>query len=38
VARGEAPVWEKILAAVGTTVAVSLTKKLIERAWQKPHM
>jgi hypothetical protein len=38
VARGEAPAWEKILAAVGTTIAVSLTKKLIERAWQKPHM
>lgn len=37
-ARAEAPAWEKILAAVGTTVAVSLTKKLIERAWQKPHM
>ena len=33
VARGEAPAWEKILAAVGTTVAVSLSKKLIERAW-----
>jgi hypothetical protein len=29
VARGEA--WEKILAAVGTTVAVSLTRKLLER-------
>ena len=33
VARGEAPAWEKILAAVGTTIAVSVTKKLIERAW-----
>lgn len=33
VARGEAPAWEKILAAVGTTIAVSLTKKFIERAW-----
>jgi hypothetical protein len=33
VARGEAPVWEKILASVGTTIAVSLTKKLIDRAW-----
>jgi hypothetical protein len=33
VARGEAPAWEKILAAVGTTLAVSLTKKLLDRAW-----
>ena len=33
VARGEAPVWEKIVASVGTTIAVSVTKKLIERAW-----
>lgn len=33
VARGEAPAWEKILAAVGTTIAVSLTKKMLERAW-----
>ena len=33
VARGEAPAWEKILAAVGTTIAVGLTKKFIERAW-----
>ena len=33
VARGEAPVWEKIVAAVGTTIAVNLTKKLLERAW-----
>lgn len=33
VARGEAPVWEKILGAVGTTVAVSVTKKLLDRAW-----
>ena len=33
VARGEAPVWEKIAAAVGTTIAVNLTKKFIERAW-----
>ena len=37
VARGEAPVWEKIAAAVGTTIAVNLTKKFIERAWaQRP--
>ena len=33
VARREAPAWEKILAAVGTTIAVSLTKKMLERAW-----
>lgn len=33
VARGEAPAWEKIVAAVGTTIAVSVTKKLLERAW-----
>jgi len=33
VARGEAPVWEKIVASVGTTIAVSLAKKLIDRAW-----
>jgi len=31
--RGDAPAWEKILAAVGTTLAVSLTKKLLDRAW-----
>lgn len=35
VARGEAPVWEKIVAAVGTTIAVNLTKKIIERTWQQ---
>jgi hypothetical protein len=33
VARGDAPVWEKIVAAVGTTIAVNLTKKMIDRAW-----
>jgi hypothetical protein len=33
VATGEPPAWEKILAAVGTTLAVSLTKKLLDRAW-----
>jgi hypothetical protein len=33
VARGDAPVWEKIIAAVGTTIAVNLTKKLIDKAW-----
>ena len=35
VARGDAPVWEKVLGAVGTTIAVSLTKKLIERTWNQ---
>ena len=38
VARGEAPVWEKILASVGTTIAVSLTKKVLDRAWSASHM
>ncbi|MGZ6143270.1 MAG: hypothetical protein ACXWLM_08025 [Myxococcales bacterium] len=33
VARGDAPVWQKILAAVGTTLEVSVTKKLLDRAW-----
>ena len=33
VARGDAPAWEKILGAVGTTIAVSVTKKMLERAW-----
>ena len=33
VARGEAPAGEKIVAAVGTTIAVGLTKKMLERAW-----
>jgi hypothetical protein len=37
VARGEAPAWEKILAAVGTTIAVSVTKKLLERAWSSTY-
>ena len=36
VARGEPPVWQKIAAAVGTTIAVSLTKKLIDRTWNQP--
>jgi hypothetical protein len=31
-ARGAALPWDKIVAAVGTTVAVSLTRKLLERA------
>jgi hypothetical protein len=35
VARGDAPVWKKIVAAVGTTIAVSLTKKIIERTWNQ---
>jgi hypothetical protein len=35
VARGEPPVWEKVLGAVGTTIAVSLTKKIIERTWNQ---
>jgi hypothetical protein len=34
-ARRYAPAWEKILAAVGTTIAVSLTKKLFDLAWNK---
>jgi hypothetical protein len=33
VARAKAPAWEQILAAVGTTIAVGLTKKLLDRAW-----
>ena len=32
VARGEAPIWEKIVASVGTTVAVAVTKRLLDRA------
>ncbi|HEY2030131.1 MAG TPA: hypothetical protein VGH20_13080 [Myxococcales bacterium] len=32
VARGDAPVWEKIMASVGTTVAVAVTKRLLDRA------
>jgi hypothetical protein len=36
VARGEAPPWEKILAAVGTTLAVSITKRLLDRLWSTP--
>jgi len=35
IARRDAPALEKILAAVGTTIAVSLTKKLLDRAWNK---
>jgi len=33
VARGEPPVWEKIVAAVGVTIATSLAKKMVERTW-----
>lgn len=35
VARGEAPVWEKIVAAVGVTIATSLARKLVERTWNQ---
>jgi hypothetical protein len=35
VARGEAPVREKIVAAVGVTIATSLAKKLVERTWNQ---
>jgi hypothetical protein len=38
VARGDAPWWEKILAALGTTIAVSVAKKLLDRAWSKSHV
>lgn len=37
VAQGEPSVGAKILGAVGTTLAVSLTKKLLEKAWNAPH-
>ena len=33
VARAEPPVWQKMAAAVGTTIAVSLAKKMVERSW-----
>ena len=33
VARAEPPVWQKMAAAVGTTIAVSLAKKMVERTW-----
>jgi hypothetical protein len=33
VARSEPPPWQKILTAVGTTIAVSLAKKMVERTW-----
>ena len=35
VARGEPPVWEKIVAAVGVTIATSLAKKMVERTWNQ---
>src|SRR5207245_9779068 len=34
-ACGEAPVGEKVLAAVATTIAVNLTKKIVERTWNQ---
>ena len=37
VAKGQPSVGEKILASVGTTIAVSLTKKLLDRAWSQPR-
>src|SRR5437868_910120 len=38
VARGEAPWWEKVLASVGTTIAVAVAKKLLDRAWSESHV
>jgi hypothetical protein len=35
VARSEPPVWEKVLGAVATTIAVSLAKKIVERTWNQ---
>lgn len=35
VARGDAPIWEKVVASVATTIAVSVSKKLLDRAWSK---
>ena len=35
VARAEPPVWQKMAAAVGTTIAVSLAKKMVERSWNR---
>ncbi len=35
VARAEPPVWQKMAAAVGTTIAVSLAKKMVERTWNQ---
>jgi len=35
VVRAEPPVWQKMAAAVGTTIAVSLAKKMVERTWNQ---
>jgi hypothetical protein len=35
VARGEAPIWEKMVAAAGVTIATSLAAKLVERTWNQ---
>jgi hypothetical protein len=35
VARADPPVWQKMAAAVGTTIAVSLAKKMVERSWNR---
>ena len=35
VVRAEPPVWQKMAAAVGTTIAVSLAKKMVERSWNR---
>lgn len=33
--RAQPPVWQKMAAAVGTTIAVSLAKKMVERSWNQ---
>jgi hypothetical protein len=33
--RAQPPVWQKMAAAVGTTIAVSLAKKMVERSWNR---
>ena len=35
VAQREPPAWEKILTAIGTAIAVSLAKKMVERSWSR---
>jgi hypothetical protein len=35
VVRAEPPVWRKMAAAVGTTIVVSLAKKMVERSWNQ---
>ena len=35
VVRAEPPVWQKMAAAVGTTIAVRLAKKMVERSWNQ---